>query len=65
VPVTLAWDGHERTVAFGSTFGDVTAGELIGYTDSAGYVAIAVNGGSATKRLGLRPGTRVTLTITK
>jgi len=65
VPVTLAWDGHERMVAFGSTFGDVTAGELVGYTDSAGYVAIAVNGGSATKRLGLRPGTRITLTITK
>ena len=65
VPVRLAWDGHERTVAFGSTFGDVTAGELIGYTDSAGYVAIAVNGGSAAERLGLRPGMRVTLTITK
>ena len=65
VPVTLAWDGHERTVAFGSTFGDVTAGELIGYTDSAGYVAIAANGGSAAERLGLRPGTRITLTITK
>jgi S-adenosylmethionine hydrolase len=63
--VTLAWDGHERTVAFGSTFGDVAAGELVGYPDSAGYVAIAVNGGNAVERLGLRPGTRVTLTITK
>lgn len=65
VPVTLAWDGHERTVAFGSAFGEVAAGELIGYQDSAGYVAIAVNGGSAAQRLGLRPGTRVTLTVTK
>jgi S-adenosyl-L-methionine hydrolase (adenosine-forming) len=63
--VTLAWDGHERTVAFGSTFGDVAAGEIVGYPDSAGYVAIAVNGGSAVERLGLRQGTRVTLTITK
>jgi S-adenosylmethionine hydrolase len=64
-PVTLAWEGHQRTVAFGSTFGDVPAGELVGYTDSAGYVSIAVNGGSAAQRLALRPGTRVTLTITK
>ena len=65
VPATLAWDGHERGVAFGSTFGEVAAGELIGYEDSAGYVAIAVNGGSAARRLGLRAGTRVTLTVTK
>jgi S-adenosyl-L-methionine hydrolase (adenosine-forming) len=64
-PVTLAWEGHQRTVAFGSTFGDVPAGELVGYTDSAGYVSIAVNGASAAQRLALRPGTRVTLTITK
>jgi S-adenosyl-L-methionine hydrolase (adenosine-forming) len=64
-PVTLAWEGHQRTVAFGLTFGDVPAGELVGYTDSAGYVSIAVNGGSAAQQLALRPGTRVTLTITK
>ena len=63
--VTLRWDGRERTVAFGSTFGEVAAGELVGYTDSAGYVAIAVSGGSAAQRLGLRPGIRVTLTVTK
>ncbi|HEY7260987.1 MAG TPA: SAM-dependent chlorinase/fluorinase [Trebonia sp.] len=63
--VTLAWEGQQRAVAFGSTFGEVGPGELVGYPDSAGYVAIAVNGGSAAQRLGLRPGTRVTLTVTK
>lgn len=64
-PATLEWDSRECAVAFGSTFGEVAAGEVVGYTDSAGYVAIAVNGGSAAQRLGLRPGTRVTLTVTK
>ena len=65
VRATLAWEGREQAVAFGSTFGEVAAGELVGYEDSAGYVAIAVNGGSAARRLGLGPGTRVTLTVTK
>lgn len=63
--VTLAWESREQAMAFGSTFGDVTPGELVGYTDSAGYIAIAVNGGSAADRLGLLPGTRLTLTVTK
>ncbi|HJZ07060.1 MAG TPA: SAM hydroxide adenosyltransferase, partial [Trebonia sp.] len=62
---TLAWDSRELTVPFGSTFGDVTAGELVCFQDSAGYVAIAVNGGNAAQRLGLHPETLVTLTVTK
>ncbi|HTB54552.1 MAG TPA: SAM hydroxide adenosyltransferase, partial [Trebonia sp.] len=62
---TLAWDSRELTVAFRSTFGDVAAGELVCFQDSAGYVAIAVNGGNAAQRLGLHPETRVTLTVTK
>ena len=65
VPVTLVWERQRRTVAFGSTFGEVAAGDLVAYSDSAGYVAIAVNGGSAAQRLGLVPGTRVTLVVTK
>ena len=48
---------------FGVTFGEVAPGELVAYTDSAGFVSIAVNGGSAAQRLGLHPGTRVTLTV--
>jgi S-adenosylmethionine hydrolase len=62
---TLAWPGHEQTVRFGSTFGDVPAGELVCFQDSAGYVAIAVNGGNAARRLGLHPEALVTLTVTK
>ena len=63
VTVALSWDGREIAVPFGTTFGEVAAGALVAYTDSAGFVSIAVNGGSAAQRLGLRPGTRVTLTI--
>jgi S-adenosylmethionine hydrolase len=59
----LAWDGGEAAVPFGTTFGEVAAGELIAYADSAGFVSLAVNGGSAVQRLELPPGTHVTLTI--
>jgi len=37
----------------GRTFADVSDGELVVLADSAGHVAIAVNGGSAAQRLGL------------
>jgi S-adenosyl-L-methionine hydrolase (adenosine-forming) len=40
----------------GRTFADVPDGELVVLADSAGYVAIAVNRGSAAARLGVRPG---------
>ena len=40
----------------GSTFQDVRAGELLVYEDSAGQVAIAVNGGRAVVVLSVRPG---------
>ena len=62
---TLTWGSRELTVPFGVTFGDVAAGELVCYQDSAGYVAVAVNGGSAAERLGLHPETLVTLTVAK
>jgi S-adenosyl-L-methionine hydrolase (adenosine-forming) len=45
----------------GTTFNDVPAGALLAYVDSAGLVAVAVNGGSASSRLGLTPGARVEL----
>jgi S-adenosyl-L-methionine hydrolase (adenosine-forming) len=60
--VTLRWDERRITVPFRRTFGDVAAGELVCYADSAGFASIAVNGGDAAQRLALRPGTRVTLT---
>ena len=44
-----------------STFGDAPAGALVLLTDSAGYLAAAVNGGSAANLLSLIPGDRVTI----
>lgn len=40
----------------GTTFQDVGAGELLVYEDSAGHVAIAINGGRAVVVLSVRPG---------
>ena len=62
---TLAWHGRQQDVPVRSTFGDVAPGELICFQDSAGYLAIAVNGGNAAQQLGLHPETLVTLTVTK
>jgi S-adenosyl-L-methionine hydrolase (adenosine-forming) len=59
--VTVTWDGIAVTASFVTTFGDVAPGELLCYADSEDRVAIAVAGGDAARRLGLRPGTRVTL----
>lgn len=44
------------------TFGDVAPGELLVHVDSAGHVAVAVNGGRAADRLGVEPGDRLHLT---
>ncbi len=59
--VTLTWDGGEITVPFVTTFGEVPAGEPLCYRDSGDWVAIAVAGGDAARRFGLRAGTRMTL----
>jgi hypothetical protein len=62
--VTLAWDDGEITVPFVTAFGDVTPGEPLCYRDAGDWVAVAVSGGSAARRFDLRPGTRMTLTVT-
>jgi S-adenosylmethionine hydrolase len=51
--------GHE--VVVGRTFGDVDVGELVIYEDSAGDVAVAVNGGSAAALLGVVAGDELEL----
>ena len=51
--------GHE--VAVGRTFGDVPPGGLVIYEDSAGDVAVAVNGGSAAALLGVSAGDELEL----
>ena len=53
---------HQLALPFRETFGAVASGELVSYTDSAGLVSIAVNGGNAAERLGLPPGARIALT---
>ena len=62
--VVLAWDGGEATALFVTTFGEVAPGEPLCYRDSGDWVAIAVAGGDAARRFGLRPGTRLTLIVT-
>jgi S-adenosylmethionine hydrolase len=60
VAVTL---GRRRlSVPYRETFGSVPPGELVAYADSAGCVALAVNGGNAAQRLGLPPGAHVRVT---
>jgi S-adenosyl-L-methionine hydrolase (adenosine-forming) len=52
---------HQLTVPYRDMFGAVAPGELVAYADSAGLVAIAVNGGDAAGRLGLPAGARVSI----
>jgi S-adenosyl-L-methionine hydrolase (adenosine-forming) len=54
--------GRTRVVAVGVTFADVAPGELVLYVDSAGQLALAVNGGDAAAELGLESGDPVTVT---
>jgi len=49
-------------VPLGRTFADVTAGEPVLFTDSTGYLALAVNRGSAGSRFGLGPDNQVRIT---
>ncbi|MCX8195668.1 MAG: SAM-dependent chlorinase/fluorinase [Acidilobaceae archaeon] len=53
--------GGESLVKRGRTFSDVPWGELVIYINSAGFVEVAVNGGSAAEMLGLRLGDQVSL----
>lgn len=57
---------HSERVAvstvIGRTFADVPAGASVLYTDSAGRLAVAVNGGSAAAVLGLGPAQECTIT---
>jgi S-adenosylmethionine hydrolase len=52
---------HRLSIPYRDMFGAVAPGELVAYADSAGLVAIAVNGGNAAQRLGLPPGARVSV----
>lgn len=57
----LSWRDSSIAVPFARTFGDVPKGAPLLFADSSGYLAIAVNGGSAALEMGLRSGDRVTI----
>jgi len=59
-PATLG--GSVPAVRVGATFAAVPPGELVAYLDSAGRLAIAVNGGSAARRLAVSAGDVLRLT---
>lgn len=65
LPPASSWKVITREGEFfakaGRTFSDVAPGELVLYENSAGFVEIAVNQGSAARALGLRLGDRVEL----
>ncbi|MEU4834467.1 SAM-dependent chlorinase/fluorinase [Streptosporangium sp. NPDC023615] len=62
---TLAvWLGRRRlAVPFKETFTAVPPGEVVAFVDSAGLVALGVNAGDASQRLGLPPGAHVRLSL--
>ncbi|WP_092375337.1 S-adenosyl-l-methionine hydroxide adenosyltransferase family protein [Micromonospora phaseoli] len=49
--------GREVAAVHGRTFGDAPVGALVAHVDSAGRVALSVNGGHAAELLGAIPGT--------
>lgn len=63
-PLTLTLGRRKVSVPYRETFGSVPPGELVAYVDSAGCVAIAVNSGSAARRLTLPPGSHVHISPT-
>jgi S-adenosylmethionine hydrolase len=52
----------KTNVPLGRTFADVDAGEPVIHTDSTGYLALAVNRGSAASRFGLGPDNQLRIT---
>jgi S-adenosylmethionine hydrolase len=51
----------EREAVYGTTFGSVPAGRLVVYEDSAGLIAVALNGASAAQLLSAASGDIVEL----
>lgn len=51
------------TAVIGRTFADAPPGSSVLYTDSAGRLAVAINGGSAAAVLGLGPAQECTITV--
>ncbi len=62
VPIQLETSLQKMIVPVGRTFADVAAGEPVLFTDSTGFLALAVNRGSAGSRFGLGPDNSVRFT---
>lgn len=62
VAVWLETSLQKMLVPIGRTFADVDAGEPVIFTDSTGYLALAVNRGSAASRFGLAPDNQIRIT---
>lgn len=60
--VLLETSLQKLEVPIGRTFAEVEAGEAVIFTDSTGYMALAVNRGSAASRFGLGPDNEVRFT---
>jgi S-adenosylmethionine hydrolase len=58
-PVAVSVGGAAWPAAYGETFADVSAGELLVYEDSDRRLALAVNQGSAVQRLGVSVGAEI------
>jgi S-adenosyl-L-methionine hydrolase (adenosine-forming) len=54
--VTVEADGHTLAATVGTTYGSVPPGEAVVYGDSAGLVAVALNGADAAAVLHVGPG---------
>jgi S-adenosylmethionine hydrolase len=59
--VLVTYGRQQLTLPYRATFGAVPPGEIVCFSDSAGLVSIAVNGGDAAQRLGLPPGARISI----
>jgi S-adenosyl-L-methionine hydrolase (adenosine-forming) len=60
-PLAVAIGGSRHEARLGRTFGDAAVGRLVVYEDSSRRLALAVNRGSASEALGLRPGDELVL----
>jgi S-adenosylmethionine hydrolase len=60
-PLAVEIRGSRHEARLGRTFGDAAVGRLVVYEDSSRRLALAVNRGSASEALGLRPGDELVL----
>jgi hypothetical protein len=61
MPAGVVWAGRRRLCRVEACYAAVPPGQAVAVFGSSGFLEIAVHGGSAAARFGLRPGSRVTL----